>query len=94
VPATAAAGAAGQPVPAADLFTSDAGVAADVPSISDTPAHRAAGGWVGAPPLAAYADHTFTDIPLPPEPSEELGAPAPPEDPGPEAATVDSITDR
>jgi hypothetical protein len=93
-PATAAAGAAGQPVPAADLFTSDAGVAADLPPISDTPAHRAAGGWVGAPPLAAYADHTFTDIPLPPEPSEELGAPAPPEDPGPEAATVDSITDR
>jgi hypothetical protein len=65
-----------------------------VPPISDTAAHRAAGGWDGASPLAAYADHTFTDIPLPPEPSEELGAPAPPADAGPGAVTVDSITHR
>jgi hypothetical protein len=77
------------PVSAADWVTAEADAAADVPPISDTPMGSAPERWNGEPPLATYADHTFTDIPLPPE---DLGAPAPPEDPGPRAATVDSIT--
>ncbi len=79
-------------VSAADWVTAEAGAAADVPPISDTPMGSAPERWNGEPPLAAYADHTFTDVPLPPEPAEDLGAPAPPEDPGPRAASVDSIT--
>jgi hypothetical protein len=51
--------------------------------------------WAGAPPLDAYVDHTWTDIPLPPEPPpEEAAMTPPPPGPGPAAATVDPIIER
>jgi hypothetical protein len=48
----------------------------------------------GAPPLSAYVDHT-ADVPLPPPPpdDDDLSPGPPPQDPGPEAATVEPITD-
>jgi hypothetical protein len=49
-------------------------------------------GWDNAPPLSAYGDHTFTDVPLPPAPPpEDPTGPPPPED-EPPASSVAPIT--
>ena len=88
--------AAGPPVLDAEQAetTWDGTGTAEVQPISAGPADRASQGWESGPPLAAYADHTFTDIPLPPEPPQDTGTPPPPEESGPAAATVDPITGR
>jgi hypothetical protein len=94
-PAAGHAGAAADAVLDADpVAAPQAGAAAEVAPISAGPAHRALEGWEGEPPLTAYVDHTCTDIPLPPAPPAEHEPMPPAVDPGPEAATVDPITDR
>ena len=93
-PAAGQSGGVGHPVLDTDLVAaSEQGPAAEVQPISAGPAHRGSDGWEGAPPLTAYADHTCTDIPLPPAPPpDDQGMPPPPVDPGRPAATVDPIT--
>lgn len=82
----------GQAVLDADWQTSAAsGTAGEVQPINaatSTPSHA---GWDSTPPLSAYADHTSTDVPLPPAPPpEDPTAPPPPED-EPPASSVDPI---
>jgi hypothetical protein len=94
-PATVQTSAAGHPGLDPGLVAMPEPGVAEVPPISGGPAHRAPDGWEGAPPPAAYVDHTSGDIPLPPAPpAEDQGMPPPPVDPGGPAATVDPITDR
>jgi hypothetical protein len=91
--ATPATGIAAQAV-LADQSAPQSSTAAAISPIS-TRAERSPVGWEGAPPLTAYADHTSTDIPLPPEPpAPDPYTPPPPDDPGLTATTVASITDR
>jgi hypothetical protein len=93
-PVSVPADGAGHRVPDADPM-SEPGAAAEVQPISGGSAHRALWGSDGAPPLAADADHTSTDIPPPPAPpAEDEGMAPPPVDTGRPAATVDPITDR
>jgi hypothetical protein len=76
------------------VATPEPGAAADVEPISGGLAHRGPHDSEGAPPLAAYVDHDWADVPLPPvPPAEDEGVP-PPVDTGRSAATVDAITDR
>lgn len=64
-----------------------------VAELQSTRSHSAAAsstGWDTTPPLSAYADHTSTDIPLPPAPPPEDHPGPPPEDEPP--AAVDPIS--
>lgn len=70
--------------------TAEPGTVAELQSISPDAVVAAHGRWENTPPLSAYADHSSTDIPLPPVPPEDHGGPPPPDD-EPPAAAVDPI---
>lgn len=65
------------------------GAVAELQSIRPHSAAASNTGWDTTPPLSAYADHTSTDIPLPPAPPPEDHTGPPPEDEPP--AAVDPI---